>query len=32
MVNEDIRYDDYETPKVNPGTVKVKVVATGFVV
>lgn len=28
--NEDIRYDDYETPEVKPGTVKVKVRATGI--
>lgn len=28
--NEDIHYDDYETPKVKPGAVKVKVVATGI--
>ena len=28
--NEDIRYDDYETPIVRPGTVKVRVHATGI--
>ncbi|MBE6906409.1 MAG: galactitol-1-phosphate 5-dehydrogenase [Ruminococcaceae bacterium] len=28
--NEDIRYDDYETPSVKPGTVKVHVRATGI--
>lgn len=28
--NEDIRYDDFETPVAKPGTVKVKVVATGI--
>jgi L-iditol 2-dehydrogenase len=28
--NEDIRYDDYETPTVRPGTVKVKIRATGI--
>lgn len=28
--NGDIRYDDWETPKVMPGTVKVKVRATGI--
>ncbi|PHV72136.1 galactitol-1-phosphate 5-dehydrogenase [Sporanaerobium hydrogeniformans] len=28
--NEDIRYDDYETPCIKPGCVKVKVRATGI--
>lgn len=28
--NEDIRYADWETPKVRPGTVKVRVRATGI--
>ena len=28
--NEDLRYDDYPTPEVVPGTVKVKVRATGI--
>ncbi|RPF49126.1 L-iditol 2-dehydrogenase [Hydrogenoanaerobacterium saccharovorans] len=28
--NEDIRYDEYPTPEVKPGTVKVKVRATGI--
>lgn len=28
--NEDIRYDDYETPQVRPGCVKVKVRVTGI--
>lgn len=28
--NEDIRYDDYETPVVKPGMVKVRVRATGI--
>lgn len=28
--NEDIRYDDYETPVVKPGTVKVRVRVTGI--
>jgi L-iditol 2-dehydrogenase len=28
--NEDIRYDDWETPQVRPGTVKVRVRATGI--
>ena len=28
--NEDLRYDDYPTPEVTPGTVKVKVRATGI--
>jgi L-iditol 2-dehydrogenase len=28
--NEDIRYGDYETPVVRPGTVKVKIRATGI--
>lgn len=28
--NEDIRYADYETPQVKPGTVKVRVRATGI--
>lgn len=28
--NEDIRYDDYPTPQVKPGTVKVHVRATGI--
>lgn len=28
--NEDIRYDDFKTPEVMPGTVKVKVKATGI--
>ncbi len=28
--NDDIRYDDFETPKVKPGSVKIKVVATGI--
>lgn len=28
--NEDIRYDDYPTPEVGPGTVKVRVRATGI--
>lgn len=28
--NEDIRYDDYETPQVKPGMVKVRVRATGI--
>jgi L-iditol 2-dehydrogenase len=28
--NEDIRYDDYETPAVRPGTVKIKIRATGI--
>lgn len=28
--NEDIRYDDWETPEVRPGTVKVHVRATGI--
>lgn len=28
--NEDIRYDDFETPETKPGTVKVKVRATGI--
>jgi len=28
--NEDIRYDDWETPKTRPGTVKVHVRATGI--
>lgn len=28
--NEDIRYDDYETPVVKPGTIKVKIKATGI--
>lgn len=28
--NEDIRYADYETPQVRPGTVKVRVRATGI--
>ncbi len=28
--NEDIRYDDWETPEVQPGTVKVHVRATGI--
>lgn len=28
--NEDIRYDDYKTPVVTPGTVKVKVKVTGI--
>ncbi|MFU0832338.1 MAG: alcohol dehydrogenase [Oscillospiraceae bacterium] len=30
FANEDIRYVDYETPKVKPGTVKVHVRATGI--
>ena len=28
--NEDIRYDDWETPVVKPGTVKVRIRATGI--
>lgn len=28
--NEDIRYDDYETPVTGPGTVKVRIRATGI--
>lgn len=28
--NEDIRYDDFPTPEIKPGTVKVKVKATGI--
>ncbi|MFI3324720.1 MAG: galactitol-1-phosphate 5-dehydrogenase [Clostridia bacterium] len=28
--NEDIRYDDFPTPEVKPGTVKVKIKATGI--
>ena len=28
--NEDIRYDDYPTPEVKPGTVKIKVRASGI--
>lgn len=28
--NEDIRYDDYETPQTRPGTVKIHVRATGI--
>jgi L-iditol 2-dehydrogenase len=28
--NEDIRYDDWETPAVKPGTVKVRIRATGI--
>ena len=28
--NEDIRYDDWETPVTKPGTVKVKIKATGI--
>ena len=28
--NEDIRYDDFETPEVRPGTVKVRIRATGI--
>ena len=28
--NEDIRYDDFKTPEVKPGTVKVRVRATGI--
>lgn len=28
--NEDIRYDEYETPQAKPGTVKVRVRATGI--
>ncbi len=28
--NEDIRYDDYKTPEVKPGTVKIRVRATGI--
>lgn len=28
--NEDIRYEDYPTPEVRPGTVKVRVKATGI--
>ncbi len=28
--NEDIRYDDFEEPITKPGTVKIKVVATGI--
>ena len=28
--NEDIRYDDFETPKVRPGTVKIRIRATGI--
>lgn len=28
--NEDIRYDEYETPQVRPGCVKVRVKATGI--
>ena len=28
--NEDVRYMDYEEPQVTPGTVKVKVKASGI--
>ena len=28
--NEDIRYDDFKTPEVTPGTVKVRIRATGI--
>lgn len=28
--NEDIRYTDYETPQVTPGSIKVRVMATGI--
>lgn len=28
--NDDLRYDDYDTPEVTPGTVKIKVKASGI--